>query len=98
LRQRKAGDRRWAYNKKVKEPLMAHQQLEAGLTVAEVLDRWPQTIPVFIRHRMACVGCTIAPFETLSEVADIYQLEPDEFLQELQQLIDRKEERAAGRL
>ena len=66
---------------------MAHQQLEAGLTVAEVLDRWPQTIPVFIRHRMACVGCTIASFETLSEVADIYQLEPDEFLQELQHLL-----------
>jgi hybrid cluster-associated redox disulfide protein len=76
---------------------MEHQQLEAGLTVAEVLDRWPQTVPVFIRHRMACVGCTIAPFETLTEVADIYQLELDDFLQELQQTIDREDEPAAGR-
>lgn len=33
------------------------------LTVAEGLDRWPQIIPVFLRHRMACVGCAMAPFE-----------------------------------
>ena len=76
---------------------MEHQQLEADLTVAEVLARWPQTIPVFIHHRMACVGCTIAHFETLTEVADIYRLELDAFLQELRQTIGREEEQAAGR-
>lgn len=76
---------------------MEHQPLEADLTVAEVLARWPQTIPVFIRHRMACVGCTIAPFETLIEVADIYQLELDSFLQELQQTIGREEDQAIDR-
>ena len=73
---------------------MEYQPLEADLTVAEVMARWPQTIPVFIRHRMACVGCTIAPFETLIEVADIYQLELDSFLQELQQTIGREEDQA----
>lgn len=76
---------------------MEHQPLEADLTVAEVLARWPQTIPIFIRHRMACVGCTIAPFETLIEVADIYQLELDSFLQELQQTIGREEDQAIDR-
>jgi hybrid cluster-associated redox disulfide protein len=67
---------------------MKHPQLEANLIVAEVLARWPQTIPVFIRHRMACVGCAMAPFETLSEIAAVYKLDLDRFLNELQQAAD----------
>lgn len=59
----------------------------AELTVAEVMDGWPQTIPVFLRHRMACVGCVMAPFETLADVAAIYGLQPSRLLDELQQTI-----------
>jgi hybrid cluster-associated redox disulfide protein len=68
---------------------MKQPQLEPGLIVAEVLARWPQTIPVFLRHRMACVGCAITPFETLAEVAAIYDLELSHFLSELEQIIDQ---------
>lgn len=64
------------------------------LTVAETLERWPQTIPVFIHHGMACVGCTMAPFETLADVARIYGLELPWFLSELQQIIQPAEDRA----
>lgn len=72
---------------------MEHPPLEANLTVAEVLAHWPQTIPVFIHHRMACVGCVIAPFETLAEVSLIYHLNLDCFLQELHQTIETKTDR-----
>ena len=67
---------------------MESPQLEADLTVAEVLTRWPQTISVFMHHRMACVGCAIAPFETLAEVAAIYGLNLEYFLRELQEGIE----------
>ena len=59
--------------------------IQAELTVAETLERWPQTIPVFLRRRMACVGCAITPFETLAEAAVIYSLDLPQFLQELRQ-------------
>ena len=55
------------------------------LTVSEILQRWPQTAEVFLRYRMACVGCAIAPFETLSEVCEIYRLNPEKFEQELKE-------------
>jgi hybrid cluster-associated redox disulfide protein len=70
---------------------MEQPQLAAHLIVADVLARWPQTIPVFMRHRMACVGCSIAPFETLAEVAAIYELDLNCFLNELKQTIDQTE-------
>jgi hybrid cluster-associated redox disulfide protein len=67
---------------------MEHPPLEANLTVAEVLAQWPQTIPVFIHYRMACVGCAMAPFESLAEVAIIYRLDLDSFLRELRRTIE----------
>ena len=72
---------------------MGHPKLMADLTVAEVMDRWPQTIPVFFRYRMACVGCPIARFETMTEVTAIYGLNLSRFLNELEQIIGHAEER-----
>ncbi len=48
--------------------------LSPNLTVQQLLDRWPQTVPFFIRSRMACVGCPMAKFDTLQDVADNYGL------------------------
>ncbi len=66
---------------------MERSPLTEELIVADVLDRWPQTIPVFIRHRMACVGCTMAPFETLAEATAIYGMSTDRFVHELREVI-----------
>ena len=63
------------------------QLIQAELTVAETLARWPQTIPVFMRRQMACVGCAVTPFETLADVATIYQVDLGQFLNDLRQAI-----------
>lgn len=67
---------------------MTPPQIEAGQLVADVLAKWPQTIPVFTGHQMACVGCPIAPFETLAEVAAIYRLDLRDFLRELNHVVE----------
>ena len=53
------------------------------VTVEDTLDRWPHTARVFLAHRMACVGCTMAPFESLPEAAGHYGLPEDDFLEEI---------------
>ncbi|MBX3050092.1 MAG: DUF1858 domain-containing protein [Caldilineaceae bacterium] len=67
------------------------QLIQAELTVAETLERWPQTIPVFLRRRMACVGCPVTPFETLAEAAVIYEIDLPRFLNDLRQSITSQE-------
>ncbi len=57
---------------------------EAQMSVADLLRDWPQTIPVFLKHRMACVGCSMSSFETLKDAARIYGIAPDTFIRELQ--------------
>ena len=66
---------------------MGHSRVTTDLTVAEVLEHWPQAIAVFFRYRMACVGCPIATFETLAEVAAIYGLDLEYLMHELKQTI-----------
>lgn len=58
-----------------------------SLTVEQVLHRWPRTCQVFLRHRMACVGCTMAPFETLPEAAGHYHLPADDFVAEIRRAV-----------
>jgi hybrid cluster-associated redox disulfide protein len=55
--------------------------------VAELLQDWPETIPVFLGHRLSCVGCEMAPFDTLADVIRIYRLPEDRFLQDLEKAI-----------
>ncbi len=66
-------------------------QVNAQLTVADLVNCWQETIPVFVRHRMACVGCPMSPFETLESAAAVYGLKLDSFLDELQQMIPAQE-------
>ncbi len=73
---------------------MESSTLSSQLTAAEVMQRWPATIPVFIRFCVACVGCPFAPFEPLAEIPAIYGLPPGDFMRELQHAIDLTDEPA----
>ncbi len=51
--------------------------------VEEIMGRWPGTARVFIRRKMACVGCIMAPFQTLAAAADAYHIAEGELLAEI---------------
>lgn len=59
----------------------------ATMTVSDVLTRWPETAAVFHRYNMACVGCPVAPFYSVSEAAQVYNLPADEFVALLEKVI-----------
>jgi hybrid cluster-associated redox disulfide protein len=61
--------------------------LNLQMSVSDLLSNYPQVIPVFIHHHMACVGCSMSAFETLHDAARIYGIKPDIFLDELHQAI-----------
>lgn len=52
----------------------------ATMSVDAVLIRWPQTVDIFNRYNMACVGCPVAPYYTVVEAAKVYNLAVDEFV------------------
>jgi hybrid cluster-associated redox disulfide protein len=58
-----------------------------SLTIQDVMDRWPQTIPVFLKHRLTCVGCSMAGFGTLDEAIRLHGISAAPFLAELRQAV-----------
>ena len=59
------------------------ERLTASTTVADVLLKRPLAARVLLHHRMHCVGCAIAPFETLAEACEIYGVAVQDLLAEL---------------
>jgi len=57
--------------------------------VADLLSAWPAAIPFFLNRRMACVGCSMARFETLQDASRIYGINLDQFLAEINHAISQ---------
>ncbi len=70
---------------------MEDEQLPACITaeclVQDVVERHPQTIAVFARHGLQCVGCYISPYHTLTDTAREYALSIEPLLGDLNQAI-----------
>ena len=63
------------------------REITADCLVETVVERHPQTIPVFNRHGLQCVGCYISPFHTIADSAREYSLTLDPLLWDLNQAI-----------
>jgi hybrid cluster-associated redox disulfide protein len=68
-------------------PKLTHQ-----MTIAEILERWPQTIPIFLRYQTSCVGCSMNIFETLEDAMRIYHLQQTGFFHDLERSIQTTQE------
>ncbi len=59
------------------------RQADLDRTIEETLVAWPEAAHIFLRRRMACVGCSMARFDTLGDAARIYGVPAAELLAEL---------------
>jgi hybrid cluster-associated redox disulfide protein len=71
---------------------LSGSEISNQMTVAEILDRWPQTIPVFLRYQTSCVGCSMNIFETLDDAMRIYHLQQTNFFRDLERSIQSAQE------
>ena len=65
--------------------------IDLDTTVEEALVSHPRLASLFVRHHMICVGCDIARFHTLREVALMYHLNLDQLVHEMQQLLEESQ-------
>jgi hybrid cluster-associated redox disulfide protein len=47
---------------------------DKGLSVMEIMNTWPETIPVFIEYKMLCVGCSVGSFHTIQDACNEHDL------------------------
>lgn len=56
---------------------------DPDLPLEVLMAEWPDTIAVFLRHKMLCVGCLVNPFHTVLDACREYDLDVDIFYAEL---------------
>ena len=69
---------------------MADSQNLAQFSMDEVLSRWPATVGVVKQLNLACIGCAIAPFCTVSDAALLHGLDVETFVARLERAISQE--------
>ena len=59
------------------------EKLTADNTITELLTTHPAAARVLFDHRMHCVGCDVAPFETIGAACAVYGLTVDELMADI---------------
>jgi hybrid cluster-associated redox disulfide protein len=65
--------------------MMESQQISQCWTVSEILQKYPETRQVFIERKTLCLGCYMARFCNLRDVSQVYRLETETLVHEMQQ-------------
>ena len=67
------------------------EQITPQIIMADLLNIWPETLPVLIKHRMNCMGCSMAPFDTLAEALNSHHVAPEPFMDDLDRAISNQQ-------
>ena len=51
--------------------------------IIEVVQQYPQTLEVFQRYGLGCIGCAAARFENLEAGAKVHGIDVDDFVADL---------------
>jgi hybrid cluster-associated redox disulfide protein len=53
------------------------------MNISEVVEQYPQTVQVFLRHGLMCVGCAIARFESVEQGAIAHGINVEALIKDL---------------
>jgi len=53
------------------------------MPIGEIVQKYPQTVKVFLRHGLMCIGCAAARFENLEQGATAHGIDVEALLKDL---------------
>ena len=62
---------------------MSENKITKEMSILDIVQTYPQTIEVFARNGLGCIGCAAARFENLEAGAKVHGLDPDLLVDEL---------------
>lgn len=65
------------------EDRQSGEPIGADSLVQEVVQHYPRTVTVLIRHGLHCAGCYISPFHTIADCAHQYAVSIEPLLDDL---------------
>lgn len=69
-------------------------KITKDMNLAQVVRNHPDTIPVFLRHGLMCVGCAAARFESIEQGALAHGIDVEALINALNEALAEKEKAA----
>ena len=66
-------------------------KITKDMNIIEVVQKYPETIEVFMYAGMGCFGCHVAQFETVEEGAMAHGIDVDALVDALNEIVDAVE-------
>lgn len=57
------------------------------MSIIDVVQNYPESLEVFARYGLGCVGCAAARFENLEAGAKVHGIDPDELIDAINKAI-----------
>ena len=61
-------------------------------TIEEVVNQYPETMMVFMKHGLHCVGCHVSAFENIEEGAMAHGIDLDGLVADLNKVVSSRKE------
>lgn len=62
-------------------------QITKDMSIIEVVQKFPQTVDVFVKHGMGCLGCAAARFENIEQGASAHGIDINSLINDLNKAI-----------
>lgn len=66
---------------------MTEEKINEDMNIREVIDKYPETVTVFAKYNMGCIGCIAASYETLKDIASVHGTDVKAFVKDLNDAI-----------
>ena len=63
------------------------EQITKETPIGQVVQSYPQTVEVFLRHGLMCFGCAIAQFENIEQGAMAHGINVDALVKDLNAVV-----------
>ncbi len=66
---------------------MSVAAISSDMTIAEVVQKHPYSVPVFLKHGLFCFGCAVARFENIEQGAIAHGIDPEALIADLNKAV-----------
>jgi len=60
------------------------------MPIGDIVNKYPETVEVFMEHGLHCTGCAAAHFENLEQGCDAHGIDTEKLVEDLNKAIKKK--------
>lgn len=69
---------------------MEKKGITKDMTISDIIGKYPDTVEVFFKHGLHCLGCAASQFENVDEAARAHGIDPEKLIKDLNSKIKSK--------